>query len=51
MTNALASGANCILAVDIDYGTTGNNAATVNMQGTAVVIANLSAVLAEDTFD
>jgi uncharacterized protein YbjQ (UPF0145 family) len=46
---AMSLSANCILGVDIDYGTTGNNAATVNMQGTAAVISDLSVVLdAED---
>ncbi|MDF8335086.1 YbjQ family protein [Novosphingobium cyanobacteriorum] len=41
---AIAMGANCIIGVDIDYGTTTNNAATVNMQGTAIVIPDLAAV-------
>ncbi len=40
--------ANCIVGVDIDYGTTTNNAATINMQGTAATIDNLSDVLAPD---
>ncbi len=44
---ALSMGANCILAVDIDYGVTGNNAATVNMQGTAVAVENLDIVMDE----
>lgn len=42
---AIALGANCIIAVDIDYGTTSNNSATVNMQGTAVQIDNLQDIL------
>ena len=50
VTKALSLQANCILGVDIDYGTTGNNAATVNMQGTAAFIANLDAVLHADDF-
>jgi uncharacterized protein YbjQ (UPF0145 family) len=37
-----------IVGVDIDYGTTTNNAATINMQGTAATIDNLSDVLAPD---
>ena len=41
---ALSMGANCVIGVDVDYGTTANNAATVNMQGTAVRIANLAEV-------
>lgn len=41
----LAIGGNCIIGVDVDYGTTTNNAATVNMQGTAVSVANLAEVL------
>lgn len=48
---AMAMGANCIIGVDIDYGTTNNNAATVNMQGTAVRIANLNDILDEPDFD
>lgn len=42
---AISMGANCILAVDIDYGTTANNAAVVNMQGTAAVMSNLEEIL------
>lgn len=42
---ALALGANCVVAVDIDYGTTVNNAATVNMQGTAAVVDDLEHIL------
>ncbi|MBA4353826.1 MAG: hypothetical protein C0409_03960 [Novosphingobium sp.] len=42
---ALALGANCIIAVDIDYGITNNNSATVNMQGTAVKIDNISEII------
>jgi uncharacterized protein YbjQ (UPF0145 family) len=47
---ARSLGANCIVGVDIDYGTTNNNAATVNMQGTAAVITNLRDILADDAF-
>lgn len=47
---ALALGANCVLGVDIDYGTTANNAATINMQGTAAVIANLQDVMDTTAF-
>ena len=50
VTKALKAGANCILGVDIDYGTTANNAATVNMQGTAASIANLDEILADPEF-
>lgn len=50
VAKAIALGANCIVGVDIDYGTTGNNAATVNMQGTAVVISNLRTVLDDAAF-
>lgn len=42
---AIALNANCVLGVDIDYGVTGNNAATINMQGTAAYISNLDTVL------
>lgn len=42
---ALALDANCVIAVDIDYGTTLNNAATVNMQGTAAKVEDLSQIL------
>lgn len=42
---ALELGANCIIGTDIDYGTTTNNAATVNMQGTAVLVPDLAAIL------
>lgn len=42
---AMRIGANCLLAVDVDYGTTANNAATINMQATAASIANLEALL------
>ena len=45
---ALSLGANCVLGVDIDYGTTANNAATINMQGTAAVVANIEALLHPD---
>lgn len=44
---AMQMGANCIIGVDVDYGTTTNNAATVNMQGTAVRLAVMSSVLGE----
>lgn len=36
--------ANVIIGVDIDYGTTTNNAATVNMQGTAALVEDLSQI-------
>lgn len=42
---ALDLGANCIIGTDIDYGVTTNNAATVNMQGTAVLVPDLSQIL------
>ncbi len=51
VTKAVAMGANCIIGVDVDYGTTANNAATVNMQGTAVVIRNLDAILDADVLE
>ncbi|MPS67238.1 MAG: heavy metal-binding domain-containing protein [Novosphingobium sp.] len=51
VTKAVAMGANCIVGVDVDYGTTANNAATVNMQGTAVVIRNLDAILDTDVLE
>jgi uncharacterized protein YbjQ (UPF0145 family) len=44
---ALEMGANCVIAVDVDYGTTANNAATINMQGTPIVISNLSEIFDE----
>lgn len=47
---AIAMGANCVIGVDIDYGVTNNNAATVNMQGTAVSISNLSEILDDVEF-
>jgi uncharacterized protein YbjQ (UPF0145 family) len=47
---AIGIGANAIIGVDIDYGTTTNNAATVNMQGTAVFVKNLSEILDEAEF-
>lgn len=51
VTKAVAMGANCIIGVDVDYGTTANNAATVNMQGTAVRISNLDGILDEDVME
>lgn len=42
---ALEMGANCIIGTDIDYGVTTNNAATVNMQGTAILVPELGAIL------
>jgi hypothetical protein len=42
---AMNIGANCVFGVDIDYGTTANNAATINMQGTAICVANLAEIL------
>lgn len=50
VTKAISLNANCVVGVDIDYGTTGNNAATINMQGTAAVISNLDAILHADDF-
>lgn len=50
VTKAMSLNANSIIGVDIDYGTTGNNAATINMQGTAAVIENLEEVLHPDEF-
>ena len=38
---AIGMGANAIIGIDIDYGTTANNAAIVNMQGTAIKIDDL----------
>lgn len=46
---AVALGANCVIGVDIDYGITTNNAATVNMQGTAIVVPDLAAIFDEQT--
>lgn len=51
VNKAIALGANCIIGVDIDYGTTANNAATVTMQGTTVVIRTLVEVLSDDMFE
>lgn len=45
VTKAVQMGANCIIGVDVDYGVTNNNAATVNMQGTAVKVQDLAKVL------
>lgn len=45
---AIQMGANCIIGVDVDYGVTNNNAATVNMQGTAVRIPDLRAILGDE---
>lgn len=47
---AIAMDANCVIGVDIDYGVTNNNAATINMQGTAVSISNLSEILDDPEF-
>ena len=47
---ALSLGANCVLSVDIDYGSTANNAATVNMQGTAAVVPKLDTVLTDAAY-
>lgn len=44
VNKAISMGANCVIGVDVDYGTTANNAATVNMQGTAVRVENLAEV-------
>jgi uncharacterized protein YbjQ (UPF0145 family) len=46
---ALAMGANAIIGVDIDYGVTNNNAATVNIQGTAVIVPDLATLFGEKT--
>lgn len=51
VAKAIALGANCVVAVDVDYGTTANNAATVNMQGTAVAIENLDEILDASAFE
>lgn len=45
---AIQMGANCIIGVDVDYGVTNNNAATINMQGTAVSVPDLASVLTSD---
>jgi uncharacterized protein YbjQ (UPF0145 family) len=42
---AVALGANAVIGVDIDYGITANNAATINMQGTAVYVSKLGTLL------
>ena len=47
---AMSMDANCVIGVDIDYGTTANNAATINMQGTAVRVSNLAEILDEPDF-
>lgn len=44
---AIALGANAVIGVDVDYGVTGNNAPIVNMQGTAVHIANFAHVFTD----
>lgn len=49
-SKAITIGANCVIGVDIDYGLTTHNAATVNMQGTAVSISNLHEILDEPEF-
>lgn len=48
VTKAVSLNANCIVGVDIDYGITANNAATINMQGTAALISNLDSILHAD---
>lgn len=50
VTKAMSLNANCVVGVDIDYGTTSNNAATLNMQGTAAVVSNLDAIMHADDF-
>lgn len=45
VSKAIQMGANCIIGVDVDYGVTNNNAATVNMQGTAVIVEDLDTLL------
>ncbi|MFC4255951.1 heavy metal-binding domain-containing protein [Altererythrobacter xixiisoli] len=47
VSKALAVGANCVVGVDIDYGVTNNNSATINMQGTAAHVKNMSSLLHE----
>lgn len=42
--------ANVIIGVDIDYGITLKNAVTVNMQGTAALVEDLSQILAPSDF-
>lgn len=44
-------GANAIMGVDLDYGVTGNNAAVINMQGTAVKIESISSIFPPGHFD
>lgn len=45
---AISMGANCVIGVDVDYGTTANNSAVINMQGTAVTISNMDTMLATE---
>ncbi|MEY2860427.1 MAG: hypothetical protein RL392_885 [Pseudomonadota bacterium] len=45
VSKAVSLGANAIIGIDIDYGATRLNAATVNIQGTAIKIENLSEVV------
>lgn len=45
VNKAITSKANCIIGVDIDYGITANNSATVNMQGTAIIVDDLGVLL------
>ena len=47
---ARSMGGNCVLGIDIDYGQTTNNAATVNMQGTAAYISNLQDIMTAAAF-
>jgi len=45
VNKAIQMGANCIIGVDVDYGVANNNAATINMQGTAVDVHDVETVL------
>ena len=44
---AIGCDANCIIGVDLDYGSTANNSAMVNMQGTAIKVHNLEDLIDE----
>jgi uncharacterized protein YbjQ (UPF0145 family) len=46
---AILQGSNCILGVDIDYGTSLNNSIIVNMQGTGIRIQNIIDVFDSET--
>lgn len=49
VSKALEIGANCVIGVDVDYGVTTNNAATINMQGTAIIATNPELALSSDS--